>query len=303
MLEHDLPTLQVLPGRVPFRDVSGPLLAVDAPSLLYRAFFALPSSITGADGRPVNALLGCVNQVLWAVERHGPRAVVLCFGAEAAVYRKELYPDYHADRPPMPDDLGHQWLDAPALFDALGWYVMGHDTLEADDLLGSLATVETRAKGSAILFTGDRDMFQCVGEDVVVLFPGGKDGPTVIDPAGVRERYGIEPAQVPDFIALRGDPSDGIPGARGIGEKTAREILRVHGSLEAAIEHAGQERPRVAAALRDQARELREFKEMATLVHVPIDRPVDRPTWFAGGAAAAEQRGMGRLAERLRALD
>jgi 5'-3' exonuclease len=277
--------------------VPGPLLAVDAPSLLYRAFFALPSSIEG------NALLGCVNQVLWAVERHRPRAVVMCFGAEAAVYRKELLPAYHADRPEMPESLARQWADAPAFFEAFGWLVLDHETLEADDLLGSLATIEAGAGGRAVLFTGDRDMFQCVSAEVAVLFPGGKDGPTLIDEAGVRERYGIEPAQVPDFIALRGDPSDGIPGARGIGEKTAREILRVHGSLEEAIAGAAKERPKVATTLRDQARQLREFKEMATLVHVPLDRPADRPTAWAGGAAAAEARGMTRLAARLRDLD
>src|SRR3954452_3687922 len=279
-----------------------PLLAVDAPSLMYRAFHALPDSIKGADGRPVNALLGCANQVLWAVERHEPRAVVMCFGAEAAVYRKELYEPYHAARPEMPEDLAHQWVRASAFFEALGWAVLEHDTLEADDLLGSLATIEVQAGGDVVLFTGDRDMFQCVGENVVVLFPGGKDGPTVIDVAGVRERYGIRPDQVPDFIALRGDPSDGLPGARGIGEKTARELLRIRGSLEEAIAHCADERPRVCAALRDQAEELRGFREIATLVHVPLERPADRPTDFLGGAAAAEELGMARFAKRLEAL-
>jgi DNA polymerase-1 len=285
-----------------FSNSPAPVLAVDAPSLLYRAFFALPSSITDDRGQPVNALLGCANQVLWAIERHAPRTVVMCFGAEAAVYRKELFPAYHADRPAMPEDLARQWRGARAFFEAFAWVVLDHDTLEADDLLGSLASIETQAGGRAVLFTGDRDMFQCVGEQVTVLFPGGKEGPTLIDEAGVRERYGIAPSQVPDFIALRGDPSDGIPGAKGIGEKTAAGILRVHGSLEQAIADAGKERPKVAQALRDQAHELRAFKEMATLVHVPLDRPPDLPTYFPGGAVAAEQRGMARLAARLREL-
>lgn len=276
--------------------MSGPLLAVDAPSLLYRAFFALPSSIEN------HALLGCANQVLWAIERHQPRAVVMCFGAEAAAYRKELLPAYHADRPEMPDDLARQWHDARAFFEAFGWRVLDHETLEADDLLGSLATIEADAGGRAVLFTGDRDMYQCVGERVVVLFPGGKDGPQVVDEAGVRERYGIEPSQVPDFIALRGDPSDGIPGAKGIGEKTAREILRVHGSLEEAIANAAKERPKVAMTLRDQGLQLVDFKQMATLVHVPLDRPPDAATSLARAAVAAETRGMNRLAERLRGL-
>jgi 5'-3' exonuclease len=278
-----------------------PLLAVDAPSLLYRAFFALPKTITGPDGEAVNALLGTANLVLQAVELHEPRAVVMCFGAEAARYRVDLYPPYHADRPVMPDELQHQWADAPAFYEALGWAVIGHEELEADDLLGSLATIEAAAGGRALLFTGDRDMFQCVGEQVAVLFPGGRQarGPELIDVAGVRRRYGIDPEQVPDFIALRGDPSDGLPGAKGIGEKTARDLLRVYGSLEGAIAGAIRERPRVAAALRDDADELRGFREIARLRQVDLARPPDRPTNFAGGAAAARARGMNRLADRL----
>ena len=279
---------------------SGPLLAVDAPSLLYRAFFALPKSITDDDGHPVNALLGTVNLILWAIERHAPRAVVLCFGAEAAVYRKELYPPYHAQRPEMPPELEHQWRQADDFFGAFGWYVEHHETLEADDLLGSLATAETDAGGTALLYTGDRDMFQCVGERVQVLFPrGGKDGPELIGPAEVRKRYGVDPEQVPDFIALRGDPSDGLPGAKGIGEKTAKDLLREHATLEGVIAASVRLRPRIGAALRDGAEELKAFREIATLVHVPLEPVPDRATDWVAAAAAARGLGMRRLAERL----
>ena len=241
--------------------------------------------------------------MLQAVERHTPRAVVLCFGADAATYRVELHSGYHADRPPMPAELVWQWERAPAFFGAFGWTTLDAGDLEADDLLGSLAQAEVAASGSALLFTGDRDMFQCVSEDVAVLFPksGSKDGPDLVDVAGVRERYGIDPAQVPDFIALRGDPSDGIPGAKGIGEKTARDLLREYGTLDGAIEHALHQTPRVRAALREQADELRDFRHVATLQPVPVERPADRPTDFAAAAAAAEGLGMRRLAERLRA--
>jgi DNA polymerase-1 len=244
------------------------------------------------------------NLVLQAVERYEPRAVVLCFGAEAAHYRKELYPPYHADRPDMPEELVGQWEEAEAFFDAFGWTSLHSETLEADDLLGSLATLEAKAGGRALLFTGDRDMFQCVSEQVMVLFPttGSKGGPELIDVAGVRKRYGIEPGQVADFIALRGDPSDGLPGGKGIGEKTARDLLREHGTLEAAIAGAIRERPRVRAALMEGADELRSFRDIATLRHVELDRPPDRPTDFAGAAAAADRKGMGRLAERLEKL-
>jgi DNA polymerase-1 len=283
--------------------MSSPLLVVDAPSLLYRAFYGLPKSITGADGRPVNALLGFANQVLWAVERHKPRAVVLCTGAEAAAYRAASLPSYHADRPPVPDELAPQWADAPAFFGAFGWAWEDAGDLEADDLLGAYARCEVEAGGTCLIFSGDRDMFQCVGEAVSVLFPrGGKDGPELVDIAGVKAKYGIRPDQVPDFIALRGDPSDGIPGAKGIGEKTAGEILRVHGTLEDAIAGAAQERPKVAAALRNQADELREFRKIATLQPISVACPEDAPTRFADAATAAQARGMARLARRLEGL-
>src|SRR3954468_14301408 len=239
-----------------------PLLAVDRPNLLFRAFFALPRSITGPDDRPVNALLGTANLILQAVERYDPRAIVLCDGAEAAVYRKELLPRYHADRPELDPDLAHQFADSVAFFDAFGWETVLHDTLEADDLLGSYALEETEAGGEALLFTGDRDMFQCVGERVRVLFPSGsaKGGPEEMGEREVSKRYGIPPALVPDFIALRGDPSDGIPGGTGIGEKTAKELLLDHGSLEGAMANAVRERPRVQKALREEAGLLRQYK-------------------------------------------
>lgn len=287
-----------------------PLLVVDAPSLLYRAFFALPSSIKGADGTPVNALLGTANLVLQAVERYAPRAVVLCHGSEAAEYRTAAFPAYHAERPPMPDELVPQWEDAAAFFAEFGWTTEHAGDLEADDLLGTLADLELAAGGSAVLFTGDRDMFQCARDGVVVLFPGGKGGPQEIDADGVRAKYGVDPAQVPDFIALRGDPSDGLPGAKGIGEKGAAALLVEHGSLETLLEIAADDakavraglKPRAVKALREQADELRAFRDIATLRTVEVARPPDRPTDHAGAAVAAEVRGMNRLAERLRVL-
>ncbi|MEA2284900.1 MAG: hypothetical protein QOJ21_943 [Solirubrobacteraceae bacterium] len=283
----------------------GPLLVVDAPSLMYRAFHALPKSITGPDGTPVNALLGTSNLVLQAVDRYRPRAVVLAFGAEAAPYRVDLYSGYHADRPEMPPELVPQWEDATAFFEAFGWTVLHTGDLEADDLLGSLATIEAQAGGEALLFTGDRDMFQCVGERVTVLWPAGKGETEPIGPDEVRRRYGVAPEQVPDFIALRGDPSDGLPGARGIGEKGARDLLVEHGTLDALLEAAASPRtalrPRARAALTDDADALRAYREIATLRHADVPRPPDAPTAWEAAAAAARDRGMNRLAERLAA--
>jgi 5'-3' exonuclease len=283
--------------------VTGPLLTADAPALLYRAFFALPDTITDGEGRPVNALLGSVNQVLWCVDKYAPRAVVMCFGAEAATYRTDAYPAYHAHRPPMPDALADQWARAPDLYRALGWTVLDTDDLEADDLLGALAKGEEATGGKALILTGDRDLFQCATEHVSVLLQRkGGDGPEEIGPDGVRERYGIDPEQVPDFIALRGDPSDGLPGAKGIGAKTAADLLRRKGDLEHVILGAVRETPAVRRALIEQAAELRSFRDIALLRDMELERPADAPTDHAGGAAAARELGMNRLAERLEKL-
>jgi 5'-3' exonuclease len=282
-------------------DVPAPLLVVDAPSMLFRAFYALPESIEGSDGRPVNALLGTANLILREVEEHNPRAVVLCFGPDAADYRLELYDGYHADRPDVPDGLAPQFEGSRAFFEAFGWIVAESQTHEADDLLGSFAQLEAKGGGSVLVMTGDRDMFQCASQHVKVLYVStGQQGAQLIGPAEVRKRYGITPQLVPDFIALRGDPSDGIPGAKGIGEKTAAELLSRRGSLDAVLDGALREsKPSVRRALLDSRDELLRFREIATLQTVKVKLPKDSPTDFAGAAAAARERGMNRLAERM----
>jgi 5'-3' exonuclease len=287
--------------------VDAPLLIADVPWLLYRAYFALPKSIKGSDGRPVNALLGTVNALLAAIEARPPRAVAVCFGAEEARYRVKLYPPYHAHRDPMPEELREQWTQAPALLESFGWTVADALELEADDAMGSLARLEAERGGHGLLLTADRDLYQAVEENVSVLDLGKGGAFSVLGPARVQERYGIAPEQVPDFIALRGDPSDGIPGAPGIGAKTAAELLREFGTLEALLEKADSAdadglRPRIAATLREHDELLRTFKQIATLVEIDVKRPPDAPTDFASGAAAAKEIGMKRLAERLAAM-
>ena len=270
--------------------------------MLFRAFYALPSKIVGSDGKPVNALLGTANLILREVELHQPRAVVLCFGPDAAQYRKDLYPAYHAEREAaMPEELPHQFADSRDFFEAFGWTVASSEDLEADDLLGTYAWREAEAGGEALILTGDRDMYQCAAPGVTVLYvrTGGK-GAEEVGPAQVRERYGIDPELVPDFIALRGDPSDGLPGAKGVGPKTAAELLRRHGSLEAVLDNAIRERrPALRGALIEGREDLLTFKDIATLRDAGVERPPDAPTDWAGAAAAARERGMNKLAERL----
>jgi 5'-3' exonuclease len=300
--------------------VPAPLLIADVPWLLYRSFFALPKSIVGADGQPVNALLGTVNAILTFYDARlsacPPDGVVACMGAEEADYRVRLYPPYHAHRDPMPPELQAQWELAPALLASLGWTYATSDDLEADDVMFSFARAEEERGGQALLLTGDRDLYGAVTGRVTVaeLLKGGAHGE--IGPEQVRERYGVEPEQVPDFIALRGDPSDGLPGAPGIGAKTAAELLRAHGTLDALLSAAGADanaqdadaaavrasavmRPRIAAGLRENAELLRTFKQIATLQRIELAPPQDRSTDFAAGALAARELGMKRLAERL----
>ena len=284
-----------------------PLLLADVPWLLYRAFFSLPSSIVDGEGRPVNALLGTINAILSAVEATAPRAVVACFGAEQAAYRVRLYPPYHAHRDPMAPALAAQWQLAPRLLDGLGWSASASEELEADDVMFSHAELERAGGGQALLLTADRDLFAAVNEQVAILELRGRAAPVEIGPAQVRERYGVDPGLVRDFIALRGDPSDGLPGAPGVGAKTAATLLRRFGSLEAVLAAAeepsaviaGDLSPRLAAALRENAEQLRVFQQVATLQRIDVTAPEDRATDFAGGARAVAALGMKRLAARL----
>ncbi len=282
---------------------AGPLLAVDAPWLLYRSYFALPASIRGAEGKPVNALLGSANALLAAVATFHPRAVAVCFGAEDAVYRVRLFHGYHAARDPMPADLRWQFTHAQELFAAFGWTIADAGELEADDLLGAFAQRESAAGGSTLILTADRDMYQCVDAHTqVVHLKGGVH--EQVDEAGVQHRYGIAPAQVPDLIALRGDPSDGIPGAPGIGAKTAASLLTRFGSLDGVLAQAdagvrSELRPKLAQTLRDNAELLRTFREVATLVPIDVSAPPDAQLDADAGAAKAADLGMGQLSRRL----
>jgi 5'-3' exonuclease len=301
------------------------LLIADVPWLLYRAFFSLPKSIVGADGQPVNALLGTVNAILAVLEARPARAVAACMGAEEAVYRVRLYPGYHAQREPMPPELATQWEQAPALLESLGWTFATEAELEADDVMFSFALAEVAGgdeveegegmeqsgddvERRALLLTGDRDLYQAVNERVAVVLPGkGGADPEEIGPEQVRERYGIDPTLVTDFIALRGDPSDGLPGAPGIGAKTAAELLNRYGPLEEVLKVARADdsdmRLRTALTLSENEELLLNFKRIATLM--PIDgivRPADRATDFAGGARMAAELGMKQLARRLEKL-
>jgi DNA polymerase-1 len=272
--------------------VSSPLLVVDGDSFAHRAFHALPRSIRRSDGRPGNLLTGLATMVLrlWQAER--PRAVVVGWDTLGTpTYRSELHPDYQAGREFDPE-LVEQLELAPGLLAATGITCVKRAGYEADDVLAAAIEAERRRGGSSLVATSDRDAYQLAAGDVTILQPRrGVSELARIGPAEVRAAYGVEPWQVPDFISLRGDPSDRIPGARGVGAKTAATLLADGATLESILESG-----RFAA----EADALRRFLAVATLDRdMPLPDVPDRvPDWPAG-AAEARRLGLERLAVRL----
>lgn len=272
--------------------MSAPLLAVDGDSFAHRAFHALPRSIRRSDGRPGNALTGFMNMLarLWQAER--PRAVVVGWDTLGApTYRNELLAGYQGGREFDPELLVQLDL-LPGLVETTGIVCGKQAGFEADDFLAAAVAQERRRGGTTLVATSDRDSYQLAADDVTILQPTkGVSELRRVDVAGVVDRYGVEPRQVPDFIALRGDPSDRIPGARGVGEKTAAALLREHGTLEALL---------TAGRFSAEADNLRLYRHVATLdTAAPLPDLVDRvPDWRAGGAAAS-RLGLAGLAARL----
>jgi DNA polymerase I len=271
-----------------------PLLAVDGDNLAHRAWHALPKSIKGGDGLPGNAIVGFTNMLLSVWEAEKPRTVFVGFDfVGEPTYRNELLPEYQAGRE-FPFELTNQLDRLPELVEALGFAWAKGAGYEADDFLAAaVAAEESRRGGTALVLTTDRDLFQLASSKTTVLRP--RKGVSEIDRVGpdqVREIYGIDPEQVPDFVALRGDPSDRIPGAPGVGPGRAAAILKAHGSLDAALQDGGF--PTIADRLRMYLRIVRLQYE------APIpDLPDSEPTWERA-AELVESWGHGALAKRLR---
>jgi DNA polymerase-1 len=273
--------------------VTRTLLAVDGDSFAHRAYHALPKSITRAGGRPAGALVGFSNMLLRLWEAEGPESVLVAWDTlEVATYRHEELPEYQSGRE-FDDALLEQLALLPALVESFGFAVAKAAGYEADDFLCAGAHAW---RGPVLVATSDRDAFQLVGERVTILQPTkGVSELARIGPADVRDRYGVEPEQVPDFVALRGDPSDRIPGARGVGPKKAAEILREYGTLDAAL---------AAGRFAAEADELRLYKRIATMdrgAPLPPLRATP-PTWGAG-AEHARELGLGALSRRLADLE
>jgi DNA polymerase-1 len=217
-------------------------------------------------------------------------------------YRHEILPAYQGQRDPFADDLTEQLDRMPELAEAFGYASAKLAPWEADDLLATSVALEEARGGEALVLSSDRDTYQLVSDRTATLHPRPRGVLERIDRAGVREIYGIEPEQVTSLIALRGDPSDNIPGAKGIGAKGAAELLRRYGDLEGVIAHASELTPRQRAAVEDGADDLRGYREVATMRRdLPITIPDDAQLDAGAAAAWCTQAGMHRLASRLTA--
>jgi 5'-3' exonuclease len=276
--------------------VKRPLLIIDGDSLAHRAYHALPKTIRRAEGKPSNAIVGFTNFLLGLWDSEQPRAVLVGWDTlEVPTYRHEAFESYQGGRE-FDDELLEQLAMLPQLVDAFGFASAKAPGYEADDFLAAAVAAEEKRRGTAVVATSDRDSFQLASERTTILQPvRGVSELTRIGPAEVRERYGVEPSQVVDFIALRGDPSDRLPGAPGVGPKKAADLLRQYGSLEEAI---------AAGRFTALAEELRLYRRIASLdASAPLPPlPNQTPAW-AEASSLLSSWGMNAVAERVSARD
>src|SRR5215831_10278103 len=272
-----------------------PLLVVDGDSFAHRSYHALPKSIRRSGNKGGGAIVGFANFLLRLYAQEQPRAVLVGWDTlDAPTYRHRALPGYQGGRA-FDAELLEQLDVLPQFVTACGFAPAKAPGYEADDFLAAAVAQEERREGSAVVASGDRDAFQLASDRTVILQPVRAGEMARIGPAEVRERYGVEPRQVPDFIAIRGDPSDKIPGLTGVGSKGAASLLRRHGSLEAAL---------AQGSFAAQAEKLRLYRSIATMdASAPLP-PLDdqTPTWGAAAALAREWE-LNQLADRLAALD
>jgi DNA polymerase I len=271
-----------------------PLLAIDGDSFAHRAYHALPKTIRREGDRPAGAILGFANLLLRLYGDEKPRAVIVAWDTlEEETYRHEAFPAYQSGRE-FDDDIIEQLAVIPEFVAACGFANARGAGYEADDFLAAAAAGEEKRGGRMLVASGDRDSFQLASPRTTILYPVRGGGVERIGPEEVRARYGVEPKQVPDFIALRGDPSDKLPGAPGVGPAGAASLIRRYGSLEAVLK---------AGRFPKQAAELRLYKSIATMNRkAPLPKlPDQTPTW-AKAAALARDWELNALAGRLDVL-
>jgi DNA polymerase I len=253
------------------------LFLVDGNNLAYRAFFALPEELATSDGFSTNALLGFTNMLFKLLADYRPKGVAVAWDTRP-VHRTELAPEYKVARRPMPDVLREQFPHFRPIVEAFGYRNLEFEGWEADDVIATLATRADEAGVKTCVVSTDRDAFQLCSENVCLMMtPRGVADVHVYTPARVEARYGIPPDRVPDFIGLKGDDSDNIPGVPGFGDKTAGQLIAQYGSLEEVLVHVEDLSPARGKALRDHAEQALRSKELATMRRdLPLDcRPED----------------------------
>jgi DNA polymerase-1 len=247
----------------PARDAE--LFLVDGNNLAYRAFFALPEELQTTDGQPTNALLGFTNMLFKLLSDYRPRGVAVAWDTKP-VHRKEVSAEYKADRRSMPDLLREQFPHFRPIVEAFGYQNLEFEGWEADDVIATLATQADASGVRTCVVSTDRDAFQLVSENVCLMMtPRGVADVQVYTPERVEARYGIRPDQIPDFIGLKGDTSDNIPGIPGIGDKTAGQLIAQYGSLEDVVEHAGELSPARSRSISENAEQAAASKLLATM--------------------------------------
>src|ERR1700678_2587870 len=253
------------------------LFLIDGPSLVYRAFYALPESIATSTGVPTNAIFGFASMLVKIVTEYGVQPTVVGWDAGTSG-RTELFAEYKAQRRSRPDLLKQQWPQMEPLVEAFGYRNVRVEGFEADDVIASLAERALQAEPPVpvTIVTGDRDVFQLIDPQGLVQVMATARGITetkIYDRQAGLDRYGIAPEQIPDFYGLKGDTSDNIPGVPGIGDKTASELLQSFGSLEGVLSHVDDvSGPKRKQNLVEHAEDARVSKRLAT---VQRDLPVD----------------------------
>jgi DNA polymerase I len=274
-----------------------PLLIIDGDNLAHRAYHSMPKSLKSPDGRPINAIVGWTNMLVTLWEAEQPRSIYVAWDTLGVdTYRHELWPTYQGGR--VFDTAIVKQLDLlPVLAAAFGFGVGKRAGYEADDFMAGAAIAETKRGGRSLLLTTDRDAYQLVSDSVLVLAPRkGVRDLMRIGPHEVVERMGVLPEQVPDFKALAGDASDGIPGAKGIGPKAASALLLKYGTLEAVLDaRTDTIPPRLAE-------QLRLFKRVVSMqLEVDVELPATAPPNWASAAAELRLLGAENLSERIAA--
>jgi DNA polymerase-1 len=241
------------------------LFLVDGNNLAYRAYFALPEELATSEGFPTNALLGFTNMLFKLLADYRPKGVAVAWDTRP-VHRTELAPEYKVDRRPMPDLLREQFPHFRPIVEAFGYRNLEFGGWEADDVIATLASQADEAGIRTCVVSTDRDAFQLCSENICLMMtPRGVADVHVYTPERVFARYGVTPEQVPDFIGLKGDTSDNIPGVPGIGDKTAGQLVAQYGSLEAVLEHVDELSPARSKNLREHAEQALASKELATM--------------------------------------